>query len=162
MPPRKSAAFSAASASAPDTTSHRTGSQTLWLGVNDEDDLEGASLLRVNVNESAEGKGKRRRLRYICTVTLYSDGEERMHDFKNFQSALNLDPRCSPEEELRLRQNSISHFRKHTRVRDENIAGDSEQLDGDDGQHYVLLVLVLLYSISNPSSCKQLNFLSHY
>ena len=49
----------------------------LWLRAEDED-MDAAELLRVTVSESVSGKGKKRKMSFVCKGILYKKEDEPM------------------------------------------------------------------------------------
>lgn len=97
------------------------GDNTMRLELEEDGDLEGAASLRVVVNEVVDGKKRKRRVRYRCTVTLHNKDNKKIDGFKYYRRTLETDPRGFEGEKLKLRQfpwrisNSRSGSERRTR-----------------------------------------------
>ena len=104
------------------------GDSVMWLRVEDEE-IDGAKLLRVTV--STTGSGKKRR--FVCTGTLYMGKDDHMREYARAQKKVKADPRNDEGLQLELQRGMMANFRKQKRDREADNLVDSEE-DGDDGQ----------------------------
>ena len=91
----------------------------MWLDVAEDDELVGGTKLRFTVNKMEQGKGRTKRTRYKCTLTLHGADESRVGGLRRFQTTLKADPAGSKEGEEQLRQLAIAGFRRQKREQKE-------------------------------------------
>jgi hypothetical protein len=82
MPKKRTSLSSPSSSSA---SSGGGGGGTVWLDVQEDDELEGGTKLMVTMNKMEEGKGRSKRTRYRSTVTLYGIDERRISGLNRFK-----------------------------------------------------------------------------
>ena len=111
------------------------GDNTMRLELEEDGDLEGAASLRVVVNEVVDGKKRKRRVRYRCTVTLHNKDNKKIDGFKYYRRTLETDPRGFEGEKLKLRQISMENFQQQKRKREEDEEDDCVDTgdEADDG-----------------------------
>ena len=68
------------------------GGGAMWLDVAEDDELVGGTRLRFTVNKMEQGKGRSKRTRYKCTLTLHGADESRVGGLRRFQTTLKADP----------------------------------------------------------------------
>ena len=108
------------------------GNSVLWLRVEDED-IDVAELLRVTVNKSTTGSGRKRRTSFVCTGTLHKGKDDHMREYARAQKKLKTDPRTDEGLQLELQWDMMAKFRMQKREREADNLVISEE-DGDDGQ----------------------------
>ena len=107
----------------------------MWLELGVDGELGEAAFLRVVVNQMVDGKGRRKRVRYRCTVTLHNKDSKKIDGFKYYRRTLETDPRGFEGEKLKLRQISMENFQQQKRKREEDEEDDCVDTgdEADDG-----------------------------
>ena len=107
---------------------------SLWIPVADKDIPE-ATYLRVVTNKLTQGKGKHKRVRYVCTASLHSgnNNDNKLDGYTRAQKVFLVDPRGADEAVLlNVRKEFMDIFIERKRKKEsDNLQGtDSEDSDG--------------------------------
>ena len=107
----------------------------LWIAVADKD-IPGAIYLRVVTNKVAQGKGKQKRVRYVCKGSLHSgnNNDNKLDGYTRAQKVFLVDPRGADEAGLlNVRKEFMDIFIERKRKKEsDNLRGtDSEESDGE-------------------------------
>ena len=123
--------------------------QAMWLDVVEDDELPGATQLRVVVNEVSRGKGKGKRPRFMCSVTMHDAQRRKIDGYKRCQTIRPSDPRGSEDERQSVRQLSMAKFRAQKRERDADNLWDSPSDDdeADAGACHSPCLLLLVQTL---------------
>ena len=97
----------------------------------EDDELPGATQLRVVVNDVSQGKGQKRRTRFMCSVTMHDAQRRKIDGYKRCQSIRRSDPRGSEDEKQSVRQLSMAKFGAQKRERMEDNLFNSDDDDDD-------------------------------
>ena len=127
------------------------GGSVLCLHVEDED-IDAAELLRVTVGESVTGKGKKRRVLFVCKGILYKKEDGPMREYARAQKKVNTDPRGDKV---------MANFRKQKREQEDENLVDSEEEDDEGGKHLRFSPSPLLHSYAAPVSLAANSALAH-
>lgn len=112
------------------------GGGAMWLDVAEDDELVGGTKLRFTVNKMEQGKGRSKRTRYQCTLTLHGADESRVHGLGRFQKTLKADPAGSEEGEQQLRQLAMADFRRQKREqKDSGRLEDSDEEEEEEEEN---------------------------
>ena len=102
----------------------------------EDDELEGGTKLMVTVNKMEEGKGRSKRTRYKCTVTLHGIDERRISGLNRFRPTHSSDPRDSEDAKQALMSAAMADFQRQKRERDADNLEDTDE--DDDGGAYLV------------------------
>ena len=118
------------------------GSNFLWLDVVEDDELKGATRIKVTVSEVIEKRGKKKRKRYQCNVILCGASDEEVGGFKRFNHPFNDDPRSFSDAKGTLKAKAMADFRRQKRAR-QREQGDLSGSNRDDGPCFCLLLFIV-------------------
>jgi hypothetical protein len=133
MPKKRTSLSSPSSSSA---SSGGGGGGTVWLDVQEDDELEGGTKLMVTMNKMEEGKGRSKRTRYRSTVTLHGIDERRISGLNRFRPTHSSDPRDSEDAKQALMSAAMAGFQRQKRERDADNLEDTDE--DDDGGAYLV------------------------
>ena len=119
------------------------------LRVEDEG-IDAAELLRVTVNKSTAGRGRKRRTSFVCTGTLHRTQDDRVGGYARAQQKkMKTDLRNDGGLQLKLQRDMMANFRKQEREREADNLVDSEEDDDDGGEHPCFLHSPRLHSLTS-------------